>query len=114
MDLKNYQEIIAETAVFPKEIGLLYCGLGLCGEAGEVAEKIKKLYRDSSGVITEEFKQALAKEMGDVAWYLTAMSDIIGISMEEILQINYDKLMARRATNTLHGNGDDREVINAR
>ena len=112
MNLKNYQGIIAETAVFPKEIGLLYCGLGLCGEAGEVAEKVKKLYRDSDGVITEEFKQALAKEMGDVIWYLTAMAEIIGISMEEILQINYDKLMARKATSTLHGSGDDREVTN--
>lgn len=109
MTVKEYQEIINKTAVFPKNIGLTYCTLGLCGESGEVAEKVKKLYRDHNGEITEEFKQAVKKEIGDVLWYITALSSELGFTLEEVMEANYNKLMARRATNTLHGDGDNRE-----
>lgn len=109
MDVKKYQEIIKKTAVFPKEIGLTYCTMGLCGEAGEVAEKMKKLFRDKGGVVTEEFKQDVKKELGDVVWYVTALAKELGLTLEEILEANYEKLMKRRATNTLHGDGDNRE-----
>lgn len=111
MTVKEYQEIIEKTAVFPKNIGLTYCTLGLCGESGEVAEKVKKLYRDQNGEITDEFKQAVKKEIGDVLWYVTALSSELGFTLEEVMEANYNKLMARRATNTLHGNGDNREEI---
>ncbi len=109
MESKEYQEIIKKTAVYPKEIGLPYCALGLCGEAGEVAEKVKKLYRDSGGVITEEFRQALKKELGDVQWYITATANEVGLTLEEIMEANYNKLIKRRETGTLHGDGDNRE-----
>lgn len=109
MDIKQYQTIIEQTAVYPEEIGKLYCALGLCGEAGEVAEKVKKLYRDQQGEVTDEFKAAVKKELGDVLWYLTAMANELNMSLEEIMLTNYNKLIARRETNTLHGNGDDRE-----
>lgn len=109
MDIKQYQTIIEQTAVYPKEIGKLYCALGLCGEAGEVAEKVKKLYRDEKGEISHEFQIAVKKELGDVLWYLTAMANELGMSLEEIMLTNYNKLIARRETNTLHGNGDNRE-----
>lgn len=109
MDVKKYQEIIKKTAVFPKEIGLTYCTMGLCGEAGEVAEKMKKLFRDKGGVVTEEFKQDVKKELGDVVWYVTALAKELDLTLEEILEANYEKLMKRRATNTLHGDGDNRE-----
>lgn len=109
MTVKQYQEIIKKTAVFPKDIGLTYCTLGLCGEAGEVAEKVKKLFRDKNGEITPEFKEAVKKEIGDVLWYVTALSGELGFTLEEVMETNYNKLMARRSTNTLHGDGDNRE-----
>jgi NTP pyrophosphatase (non-canonical NTP hydrolase) len=105
MDVKLYQTIIEKTAVFPLEIGLAYCALGLNGEAGEVAEKVKKFYRDG----TEIDKKALVKELGDVLWYLTAISNLIGVGLEEVMEVNYEKLLKRRATDTLHGSGDNRE-----
>lgn len=109
MDNKEYQKIIEKTAVFPKEIGVLYCALGMCGETGEVAEKIKKLYRDSNGVITPELTDSIKKEIGDVIWYATALGSLFNLSLDEIMQANYEKLMKRRETNTLHGSGDNRE-----
>ena len=109
MDVREYQEIIQKTAIFPEEIGIPYCTMGLCGEAGEVAEKVKKLYRDKNGTVTEEFKQDIKKELGDVVWYVTALGDRFGLTLEEILEANYTKLIKRRETNTLHGSGDNRE-----
>lgn len=110
MSIKEYQDIIKKTAIYPKEIGIMYCTMGLCGETGEVAEKVKKLYRDNNGVITPDFKHAIKKELGDVVWYVTAMAEEFDLSLEEILEANYSKLIARRETNTLHGSGDDREI----
>ena len=126
MTVKEYQTIIEKTAVFPNDIGLAYCALGLVGEAGEVAEKIKKLYRDESlppmlnpdlpeGFqnrtisITKDHENAIKKELGDVLWYLTATANQFSLSLEEIMEANYNKLIKRRQTNTLHGSGDDRE-----
>lgn len=121
MKTKEYQKIINETKFFPDQIGLAYCALGLTGEAGEVADKIKKLYRDDNlfdlqqegmgGTVISENKAALIKELGDTLWYLTAISQEIGTSLEEIMQVNVDKLLARRATGTLKGSGDDREKL---
>lgn len=109
MTTKDYQNVIAETAVFPKEIGLTYCTMGLCGEAGEVAEKMKKLYRDAGGKVTPDFRKDIKKELGDVIWYVTALSNELGFTLEEVMEANYNKLMLRRETNTLHGSGDNRE-----
>lgn len=113
MEVKKYQEIVSLTAVYPKEIGMAYCSLGLTGEAGEVAEKVKKLYRDSdylkTGQFPEGFKDSLVKEIGDVIWYCTALSSEIGVSLSDVMDKNYEKLIKRRETNTLHGNGDNRE-----
>jgi NTP pyrophosphatase (non-canonical NTP hydrolase) len=109
MEIKEYQGIIEKTAVYPKEIGILYCALGLCGEAGEVAEKIKKLYRDHEGVPYYEFAQDVKKELGDVLWYLTALASEVGLDLEAVMETNYEKLLKRRETGTLHGSGDNRE-----
>jgi len=120
MNFKDYQKIIEETAIFPKEIGIAYCAMGLTGEAGEVADKIKKLYRDKEFntldkvgrmIVIDEERHAIAKELGDVLWYITALANEFGLSLEEIAQMNYDKLIKRRKTNTLHGSGDNREEI---
>lgn len=113
MNLKEYQTIIEKTAVYPKEVGLMYCALGLNGEAGEVAEVVKKLLRDTDYLktkyISPENREKLIKENSDVLWYITAMCSEIGITLEELMQVNYDKLMKRRETNTIHGSGDNRE-----
>lgn len=126
MNIQEYQGIIKKTAIFPEDVGLAYCGLGLTGEAGEVAEKIKKLYRDKSLApmlnpdlpegfqtrlitLTNEDVQGIKKELGDVLWYLTAIANQLGLTLEEIMEANYNKLIKRRQTNTLHGSGDDRE-----
>ncbi len=122
MTIKEYQTIIEKTAVYPKEIGLAYCAMGLTGEAGEVSDKIKKLYRDrdllnksfETMATTDEYveiRNGLKKELGDVMWYVTAMANEINLSLESIMQANYDKLIKRRDTNTLHGSGDNREEV---
>jgi NTP pyrophosphatase (non-canonical NTP hydrolase) len=124
MNIKEYQTIIEKTSVYPKEIGLAYCGLGLAGETGEVLEKIKKLYRDNPRLLALikdknshyysdviDFKSDIKKELGDVLWYLTAISNELNISLEDIMETNYNKLIKRRETNTLHGSGDNREEI---
>ena len=115
MNVEDYQQIINKTAVYPKEIGIAYCAMGITGEAGEVADKCKKLYRDDDllnvGRITNDQRTSIAKELGDVLWYITAMANELEISLSGIMQMNYDKLMQRRETNTLHGSGDNREQV---
>lgn len=71
MNLKEYQEKARSTAIYDyKKMGMVYPGLGLMGECGEIAEKIKKLFRDDNGDFTDERKQAVVKELGDCTWYL--------------------------------------------
>lgn len=120
MNLNEYQSIIDKTAIYPKEIGVAYCALGLAGEAGEVADKIKKLYRDQELhsldavgklLLFEENRTNIAKELGDVIWYVTALANEFDLSLEQIMKMNYDKLIKRRETNTLKGSGDNREEI---
>jgi len=110
MNFSDYQKKSRETAMYrDKDNDYIYPTLGLAGEAGEVAEKIKKVYRgDTGGVMTEEIKQELAKELGDVLWYLTQLATELGLSLEEIAQLNLDKLFSRKDRGVLSGNGDNR------
>ncbi len=87
---------------------LLHWVLGLNGEAGEVAEKLKKIIRDKNSVITEEDKQELAKEIGDVLWYLAVFAHDLGVPLEQIAQQNLDKLKSRKDRGVLGGDGDNR------
>jgi NTP pyrophosphatase (non-canonical NTP hydrolase) len=82
--------------------------LGLTGEAGEVAEKFKKLFRDNGGQLDDTAKQQIAKELGDVLWYTCALATYMGIDLESIAQNNLDKLAARKANGTIQGSGDER------
>lgn len=108
MDIKEYQGIIKKTAVFPAEIGLTYCTMGLCGEAGEVAEKIKKTIRDKEGKFTPEISLEIAKELGDVLWYITSLGNDLGFSLEEIANLNNEKTLSRKDRNVISGSGDNR------
>jgi NTP pyrophosphatase (non-canonical NTP hydrolase) len=109
--LNAYQQDAAKTAVYPgrgTDAGLQYVALGLCGEAGEVAEKVKKIMRDDGGVMSEEKRQAIAKESSDVLWYLAELCTQIGYDLGEIGIINIKKLRDRQDRGVLSGSGDDR------
>ena len=88
-------------------LGVAYDGLGL-GEAGEVQGKIKKIIRDNGGFISDENRDAIKAELGDVLWYIASMCQNLGINMEDVATANIEKLKSRRDRNTLHGSGDNR------
>lgn len=111
MDFTEYQNKSRSTAIYPN-IGdnVIYPVLGLCGEAGEVAEKLKKVIRDNSGIFTEETHNLLKKELGDVLWYLAAIASEMGWDLSDVAQENLAKLAQRKAKDMLKGSGDTREV----
>ena len=108
MNFNEYQEQAIKTAVFPEELGILYPTLGLMGESGEVAEKVKKLYRDSEGKLTAEFIKTMVGELGDVLWYLSALANNLGLDLNTVAEANLVKLKSRLERNQIHGDGDDR------
>jgi NTP pyrophosphatase (non-canonical NTP hydrolase) len=109
MDLNTYQEGARRTARYPN-VGEnpIYPTLGLCGESGEVADKVKKVLRDHDGVFSEEIRQALKLELGDVLWYVAQLASELGFGLEEIASANLDKLASRAARNVISGSGDHR------
>ena len=113
MDLDKYQKRAAkydlfETTVDLKSPGFLEKILGLAGEAGEAADKVKKILRDKGGFASEEDRTELIKELGDVLWYLANIARYLGIDLSEVAKGNIDKLESRRKRNKLHGEGDNR------
>lgn len=108
MTLNEYQEKAVLTATYPENMKILYPVLGLCGEAGEVAEKIKKVYRDEGGVFSEDKKIEITKELGDVLWYISSMARDLGVSLEGVAKINIAKLESRKERGVIHGSGDNR------
>ena len=109
MDFRDYQKLSRKTAIYPKKgKNFIYPTLGLAGEAGEVAEKIKKVLRDNQGIIDQPRKEEIAKELGDVLWYLAQITTELGLSLEEVAQGNLRKLSSRQKRNRLPGSGDNR------
>jgi len=109
MEFEDYQEAAASTAIYPNRgNNLAYTTLGLCGEAGEVAEKVKKIIRDKNGVLTSEDEEEIAKELSDVLWYLAMSATEVGSNLEEIAEINMKKLSSRKERGVLQGSGDNR------
>ena len=109
MQFSEYATVADSTAVYPNRgDNLAYAVFGLCGESGEVAEKVKKLIRDKGGVVDDEFRAALKKELGDVLWYIQACCHELDFTMDEVAQGNLDKLLSRKARGKLQGSGDDR------
>jgi NTP pyrophosphatase (non-canonical NTP hydrolase) len=109
MDLISYQTAALQTAVYPDQgQNFSYPALGLVGEAGEVADKLKKVIRDNGGVLTDPVRDAVAKELGDVLWYLAVLAYEMDYDLAEIARINLEKLASRQQRNVLQGSGDDR------
>jgi len=109
MLISAYQERSRRTATYPGAgENIVYPTLGLAGEAGEVAEKVKKLLRDDGGVMSDERREALAGELGDVLWYVAQVATEAGLDLEQIAQGNLDKLLSRQQRGVLSGSGDRR------
>ncbi|MDL1912336.1 nucleotide pyrophosphohydrolase [Chloroflexi bacterium CFX6] len=109
MNFKDYQTKSRKTAGYPA-IGhpVIYPVLGLANEAGEVAGKIKKVFRDKEGKISEETREALKAELGDVLWYLTQVATELDLSLDEIAESNIAKLYDRLERGKIRGDGDNR------
>ena len=109
----DYQQLTATTAIYP-EAGsgsaqaLAYVALGLVGEAGEVANKVKKVLRDSNGEVSDEVREALVGELGDVMWYLARLATELQTSSGNVAQENLNKLLSRKERGVLGGSGDQR------
>nr|DAO59815.1 MAG TPA: NTP-PPase-like protein [Caudoviricetes sp.] len=108
MEINEYQKAALTTAVYPEDKRIIYPTLGMCGEAGEVADKVKKVIRDNNQDFTNDRKREIAKEIGDVLWYCATLSHDIGFSLEEVAQMNIDKLASRQRRGKLSGSGDNR------
>jgi len=110
MSVNDYSARASETAVYPEELGLLYCALGLCAEAGEAAEFVKKSVRDAGkgGELKGKRRMDLIKELGDVALYWSQLCMEVGISPAAVLYFNLQKLAKRKEDGTIHGHGNDR------
>lgn len=109
MDFHTYQILSRRTAKYPA-IGhpVIYPTLGLANEAGEVAGKVKKIFRDKGGLIGEAERQALKGELGDVLWYLAQVCTELGLSLDEVAEQNLEKLASRLERNQIGGEGDER------
>ncbi len=96
MNFEEYQKAASATALYPKRLSNLeYPTLGLTGEAGEVANIVKKIQRDFGGKITDEVRGKLKDELGDVLWYISACADELGLTLAEIADFNVEKLAKR-------------------
>lgn len=108
MTLNEYQEHALETAIYPAESRIIYPTLGLTGEAGEVADKVKKIIRDNHKEFTPEKKAEIMKEIGDVLWYCATLSHDLGYTLDVVAQTNVDKLRSRMERSKITGSGDNR------
>ena len=105
-DLDMYQQVAKTTAIYPREQAIIYPTLGLTGEAGEVANKVKKVLRDRTEI--KDVSKDIASEIGDCLWYISLLADDIGWDLESIAKLNIDKLQDRVNRGKLSGSGDNR------
>lgn len=109
MDLNGYQQAARTTARYP-DVGQnpIYPTLGLAGEAGEVADKVKKVLRDADGCFDEQIREDLKLELGDVLWYVAQLASELDLSLESVAAANLEKLSSRARRGMLGGSGDRR------
>jgi NTP pyrophosphatase (non-canonical NTP hydrolase) len=110
--LGSYTAFTRATGMYPERdsgslVAITYCALGL-GEAGEVQGKVKKIWRDTDGKISEEVRKELLLELGDLLWYTVRMTDELGFTFEDIIERNVEKLVDRANRNKISGSGDNR------
>lgn len=113
MEFDEYQKKAAKYDLFDKanslkEVAFTEKVLGLTGEAGKTADKIKKILRDKDGAASPEDKDSIAKELGDTLWYIAAISRYLDIPLSEVAKGNISKLESRFERNKIHGTGDER------
>ena len=109
VELNTYQFLASQTAIYPGKgevLGLSYATLGLAGESGEIANKVKKIIRVDRTI--ENAKQDLKEEIGDVLWYIAAVADNLGLKLDDIAHENIRKLRSRQERGVLKGSGDNR------
>ena len=105
-DLDMYQQVAKQTAIYPREQAIIYPTLGLTGEAGEVANKVKKVLRDGTEI--KDVSKEIASEIGDCLWYISVLASDIGWDLESIAKLNIEKLTDRANRGKLSGSGDNR------
>lgn len=110
MTFNEYQKESRKTALYPRVVGatFVYPTLGLVGEAGEIAEKVKKIFRDSNSEMSEEQRKAILLELGDVLWYVAQLATELGADLNDVAEKNLEKLFSRKDRGVLHGSGDAR------
>jgi NTP pyrophosphatase (non-canonical NTP hydrolase) len=110
MTFEEYQRTALETAIFNKDplMDKTIWAMGISGEAGEVLEKWKKIVAYNDGIVTEQDKQEIKKELGDVIWYVALMAHSLNLSLEEIILLNVEKLADRKERGVQKGAGDNR------
>ena len=108
MKTQDYEKFCESTAIYPKDRELEYLVLGLTSEVGELAGKIKKIIRDKDGVSDVNDMDAGAKELSDIMWYVTRLSNFYNCTLEELMEVNYLKLSDRKERGVIGGSGDDR------
>ena len=107
-DFNAYQRMATQTAIYPDEHRILYPALGLAGEAGEVANKVKKLIRDGPEGRPEDWREQIASEIGDVLWYCASLATDLNLTLGMIASQNEKKLAMRKKAGTIGGSGDTR------
>ena len=111
MTFNNFQTNASRTAFYPRYLandGLYYTTLGLVGEAGEIANKVKKIMRDNNGNLEELAKADIFDELGDVLWYCASLADELGVNLEDVAKLNLIKLEDRMNRGKIQGSGDKR------
>lgn len=116
LTIEDYNKFAVGTRDYPKSKNIDFPILGLNGESGELAEKLKKVYRDTnyklnddgSLYLDDDQKTEFAKELGDVLWYITNCANDLGMSLTDVMELNIDKIAKRLANGTIHGSGDNR------
>jgi NTP pyrophosphatase (non-canonical NTP hydrolase) len=110
MDFKEYQKLAHRTSINPLVGGVnyVYPTLGLTGESGELANKIKKIFRDDKGILTAARKEDVKHELGDMLWYIAEICTCMDISLDEIADANIKMLASRLERNKISGSGDNR------